>query len=76
MNLKCGHADDCAKVLAGDDGEWRVACDCTPEALRARVKELELTLGRVLRSARPHPLHHPTMTAEWANAQRVLERKS
>ena len=65
------HAPDCAR-----DIDYRIPCNCSPEAMRARIRELEETLRRVLASARPNDTYHPTMSAEWRNAQNVLEGKS
>ncbi len=67
------HADDCPRSETNDD--WSHACTCSPEAMRARIKELEKTLRRVLASASPNDTYHPTMSAEWRNAERVLESK-
>lgn len=69
------HADDCRRVLAGDEDDWRVECDCSHAAMRARQRELERALRLVLASASPHPDHHPTMHAAWLHAQEVLEGK-
>lgn len=67
------HADDCALVL--DRSGHDIDCDCSPEDLRARVTELEHALRLVLDSATPRDVHHPTMSAAWRHATRVLERK-
>jgi hypothetical protein len=64
------HDPECATRTKKRD--WR--CDCSREALKARVKELESALRLVLDSAHPNPTHHPTMTAAWAHATRALEK--
>jgi ethanolamine utilization protein EutA (predicted chaperonin) len=37
-------------------------------------EQLVETIEALLRSATPHPVEHPTMTAAWANARAVLKR--
>ncbi len=37
-------------------------------------EQLVETIEMLLRSAVPHPIEHPTMTAAWNNARAVLKR--
>lgn len=46
----------------------------TTLALIARIRELEAMLHRMLASAFPHPVDHPTMTASWTAARALLAK--
>jgi uncharacterized protein YeaC (DUF1315 family) len=41
-------------------------------AQRERVLELEAALRMMVASAHPHPTEHPTMTAAWKVAEKLL----
>lgn len=43
-------------------------------ALIARIRDLEAEVGKMLASAHPHPVEHPTMTEAWISARAVLEK--
>lgn len=42
------------------------------DTLRARVAQLEGAIRKMLDSAVPHPVEHPTMTAAWESARATL----
>lgn len=56
----------CRRVFAADTGT-RVASTWYSGALGPNVDEMRSLLVRMLRSAKPHPVEHPTMWRAWGD---------
>lgn len=71
---------NCANCLESeDDGHDSFVCEeCQASSIDDAVEPFKAALLALLKSATPHPVHHPTMWTAWRNAEDLLKipRKS